>query len=98
MTFDPCDHHIQAEKLARLPPERWADLDMTPVSAKALQQAMKWLSGLVLFPCADGTVQIEGHFLRGDFQIDFDDDGPVVLLGADRWDHVVTLNYSEDEG
>lgn len=95
MIFNPCDHHIQAEKLART---RWADLDLTPVSAKALQQAMEWLNGLVLVPGEHGRVQVEGHFLRGDFELDFDDDGPVVLLAANSFDQLLAINYAEDEG
>lgn len=94
--FTPCDHHIQAEELAQTTPERWQEMEMEPVSSQALEHAMRWLNALVVIPCGDGDVQIGVHYGGRDFELDFDDSGPVFLLAA-CGDRRITFVYTEDK-
>ena len=90
MTFEPCDHHIQAEKLARITPEQWKAQGMKPVSPQALEHAMEWLNGLVLVPCGSGNVHVEVHDEWWDVELEFNGNGLVAML-ARCADRAVTL-------
>lgn len=96
MTFEPCDHHIQAEKLARITPEQWKAQGMKPVSPQALEHAMEWLNALVIIPCGDGDVRIGVYYGGRDFELDFDDSGPGFLV-AECGDRGTTFVYTEDD-
>lgn len=95
MTFTPCDHHAQAEQLARTTPEDWEARGMKPVSREALKRAMEWLNGLVLVPDGDGNVLVEVLYGGCDFELDFDANGPVILL-ASKDDRIVAFDYTKD--
>ena len=74
MSFDPCDHHIQAEKLLRLK-EDWNSYGAPPISSLALEAAMRCLNGIVLVPTAKGGVTLELHMNGMDLELEFAPDG-----------------------
>ena len=95
MTFEPCDHHIQAENFLWLAPEHWEAQGMRPVSREALKRAMEWLNGLVLVPDGDGNVLVEVRYGGSHFELDFNANGPVILL-ASKDDRIVAFDYTKD--
>lgn len=74
MSYQPCDHHIQAEKLSRLKAD-WNSYGAPPISPIAIQAAMDLLNQIALVPTARGGVQIELHTDRWDFELEFGADG-----------------------
>lgn len=74
VSYQPCDHHIQAEKLARLKAD-WNSYGARPISPVAIQAAMDLLNQIVLIPTARGGVQIEVHTDGWDFELEFWPDG-----------------------
>ena len=74
MSYTPCDHHIQAEKLSRL--ERgWDSYGASPISPKALEEAMNALSQLVLVPTVNGGVTLALRMDRWEFELEFGPEG-----------------------
>lgn len=74
MSYQPCDHHIQAEKLSRLKAD-WNSYNALPISPIAIQAAVELLNRIVLVPRANGGVKIELHTGRWDFEFEFEPDG-----------------------
>ena len=74
MSFEPCDHHIQAEKLLRLK-EDWDSYGALPISPVAVEAAMRCLNQITLVPTAPGGVTLELHLHGMDLELEFAADG-----------------------
>ena len=74
MSFEPCDHHVQAEKLTRLK-QGWDSYKGVPISPKALEAALDALRGEVLVPRSNGGVTLSLRMGLLEFELEFKPDG-----------------------
>ncbi len=76
MSLEPCDHHIQAEKLLRLGPD-WNSYKAEPPKREAVEAALACLNAACLVPMADGGVQVALRAGEVEVELDFHPDGTV---------------------
>ena len=82
MIHEPCDHHIQADKLARLQ-HNWDSYGAPAVNPAALALALTCLRSAVIVPMHNGTVQVELRAGEVDIELEFMD-GATVGFGFFR--------------
>lgn len=84
MSYEPCDHHIQAEKLGRLKPN-WDSYGGDPPTEKALGAALGALRAGCLVPRSDGGVTLELRADEYEVELSWDSTGALVS-GLAAWD------------